>query len=362
MICLSTWRHRSVRATGLPVHCTDYESMIDGDGAPRQFDFATIRRKLGSIAKQKAPGLSGNGPDLYACMPDCWVEWAVALCNIIQHSQVTPRAWHVDLVHYVHKGGSDISLANHRPLALIEVFRKVFTSVVIDRMRRDWNRLQVLDSCNPGFQAGRTTANAIYPVRTAAEHCVQSKTELAALLDDLRWCFDTPANTVIELALFRLGVPEFYCNFLNDIDLHSVKSTITAAGITLGILLAMGAEGTHRQEHGTGQGTTEGPLNWVPVADMVISVARAASTQPVQVPTGNGKPTPVSKSWYVDDSALMQAGKRALEALNRMVNETGLMYYFLGLERRAKKCLWVRLCWVNGALQRKAARSQFRAD
>ena len=59
------------KAIGLPIHCTDYESMVDGDGAPRQFDFATVRRKLGSIAKQKAPGLSGNGPDLYACMPDC---------------------------------------------------------------------------------------------------------------------------------------------------------------------------------------------------------------------------------------------------------------------------------------------------
>ena len=50
---------------GLPVRCTDYEPMLDEDGAPRQFDFATIRRKLGSIAKQKAPGLSaGKGPDL----------------------------------------------------------------------------------------------------------------------------------------------------------------------------------------------------------------------------------------------------------------------------------------------------------
>jgi len=62
------------KATGLPVHCTDYESMVDGGGAPRQFDFATIRRKLGSIAKQKASRLSGNGPDLYACMPACWVQ------------------------------------------------------------------------------------------------------------------------------------------------------------------------------------------------------------------------------------------------------------------------------------------------
>ena len=94
----------------------------------------------------------------------------------------------------------------------------------------------------------------------------------------------------------------------------------------------------------------------MPVADMAVSVARAASTQPVQVSTGNGKPTPLSKSWYVDDSALLQAGKRAVDALNRMVNKTGLMYYFLGLERRAKKCLWVRLCWANGTLQWKAAR------
>ena len=132
--------------------------------------------------------------------------------------------------------------------------------------------------------------------------------------------------------LFRLGVPEFYSNFLTDIDLHSVKSTITAAGITLDVLLSTGAEGTHHQEHGTGQGTIEGPLNWVPVADMVISVAQATSTQPVQVPTGDGKPTPMSKSWYVYDSALMQAGRRAVGALNRMINETGLVYYFLGLE------------------------------
>ena len=103
------------KTTGLPVHFFDYGTILDDDGAPRQFDFATIRRKLGSIAKQKAPGLSGDGPDLYACQHGCWVEWAVKLCSIMQHSQVAPHAWHVDLVHYVHTGGSDISLSNHRP-------------------------------------------------------------------------------------------------------------------------------------------------------------------------------------------------------------------------------------------------------
>ena len=31
----------------------------------------------------------------------------------------------------------------------------------------------------------------------------------------------------------RLGVPAFYVTMLNDIDMHSAKSTVTAAGLTL---------------------------------------------------------------------------------------------------------------------------------
>ena len=91
---------------------------------PRVIDMATVRRKLRSIAKKKAPGLTSNGPGLYAAQPGSWVEWAVVLFNAIQHTQVAPRGWRVDLVHYVHQGGTDGSLSNHRPLALIEVLRK----------------------------------------------------------------------------------------------------------------------------------------------------------------------------------------------------------------------------------------------
>ena len=115
---------------------------------------ATVRRKLRGIATQKAPGLTGNGPYLYASQPDSWVVWAVVLFNVIQHTQVMPRGWHVDLVHYVHKGGTDGSLSNHRPLALIEAFRKVFTGIVVDRMRHDWSRLKGPRRVQPGVPDG----------------------------------------------------------------------------------------------------------------------------------------------------------------------------------------------------------------
>ena len=157
--------------TGATVRPSDFANMQGDSGAPRLITVAIMRRKLGEIAKGKAPGFSGNGPDLYAALPDCWVEWAVELANIIQFTQITLRAWHIDLVLCVRKGGADGSLSNHRSLALVEVFRKAFTSIVFDRMKRDFAHLLILDPTNPGFQSGRTTANSIFSLRAAAEHC-----------------------------------------------------------------------------------------------------------------------------------------------------------------------------------------------
>jgi hypothetical protein len=92
-------------------------------------------------------------------------------------------------------------------MCLIEVLRKVATLIATDRTRRDWNRMRLLDDANPGFQAGRTSANSILPLRLAVEHCGVTKQHFAAPLDDLKWCFDTPAHVVVELELMRLGVP-----------------------------------------------------------------------------------------------------------------------------------------------------------
>ena len=113
-------------------------------------------------------------------------------------------------------------------------------------MRHDWSRLKILGECNPKFLAGRATANAILPVRTTAEYCAARKTEMTVLLDDLKWCFDTPANPVIEFSLMRLSVPAFYATMLNDIVMHSAKSTVTATGPTLDLASHLGCQGRCR--------------------------------------------------------------------------------------------------------------------
>ena len=60
---------------------------------------------------------------------------------------------------------------------------------------------------------------------------------------------------------------------------------------------------------------------------------------------------------YVDGSSLAQSGPQTVPSLRKMVNMTGFMYYFLGLEHRAKKCLWIRLVWCLGVLTRMKERA-----
>jgi len=86
-------------------------------------------------------------------------------------------------------------------------------------------------------------------MRSVAEYCKMTGVELSTMLDDLKWCFDTPASTVVELALKRLRIPAFYANLLNDIGVLEVRSTITAAGGTVDI-----AQLVHSHLYGTGQG------------------------------------------------------------------------------------------------------------
>ena len=153
----TNWEHLQSPVSGLTagetVRSKYFVNMLGGGGSPRVFDRTILHRKLGKIAKGKAPGYSGNGPGVYAAMPGGWVDWAVKLANIIQFTQITPAGWHIALVHYVHKGGSDGSLSNHRPLALVEVFRKVITSIIYDRIKRDFKRLNSR-SHKPGVPGG----------------------------------------------------------------------------------------------------------------------------------------------------------------------------------------------------------------
>ena len=62
-------------------------------------------------------------------------------------------------------------------------------------------------------------------------------------------------------------------------------------------------------------------------------------------------------TWATRRSPSMGPRRSRLSDGRRVVNATGLVYHFLGLERRAKKCLWIRLVWCLGVLTRMKERA-----
>ena len=48
------------------------------------------------------------------------------------------------------------------------------------------------------YRVGSTTVDSTLPLLLAAEHLAATTQHVAALHDDLKWCFDSPSRTVVE--------------------------------------------------------------------------------------------------------------------------------------------------------------------
>ena len=63
---LPHFRQKAIPASEERVQQSDYSNMLAADGSPKPMEWVEWQRKMGDIAKGKAPGYSGNTPDFYA--------------------------------------------------------------------------------------------------------------------------------------------------------------------------------------------------------------------------------------------------------------------------------------------------------
>ena len=330
-----------------------YHEMVNEDGTPRDIDDSEWRTAVRRTPKGKAPGANGVTADAVALQPKGWHAMMCRVANVITKTGISPEQWRRAVTTYIHKGGSDRTLSNFRPIMLLDVVQKVVMKIHNTRMNAAWRRLGAITEQNAGFQKSRTTASSILPVRMAARMCKSQQQNMAALFDDLAWAFDCPPRGVIELALRRLGVPTYFVTLLRDMDNMSMKDTALAGG------LASSFNGQHhRVLHGTPQGSVEGPSLWMAVEDIVVDWTETSSRSPMYFDAGPAEGVEVASATFVDDGAMFQCGAEANADLTHLANETGLIHYFLGNRRRAKKVVYTQMKWVEGRLQRVKERPE----
>jgi len=81
----------------------------------------------------------------------------------------------------------EITLDGHRPLILLEVFRKVWVGITIDRITAAWERHGILAEGHYGFRHHRGTDIVL----NAKEHAEESDTPLYTSSWGIRRAFDS---------------------------------------------------------------------------------------------------------------------------------------------------------------------------
>ena len=197
------------------------------------------------------------------------------------------------------------SIQDFRPIALLEVLRKLWLGITVDRLQRLWSTPgeSMLCGSQYGFLRGRSTEEAVLEVVNVFETAKEWRSELYVSSWDIKRAFDRVPKALLILAWIRMGVPECIAKYIVGLDImgFSVVRTPLAQhkfdklghlGIRALAFLA---------ELGCSQGDKPSPLNWNAFFDILLTALLEDDEDTFIVPDQHGFNRRVGDIAFADD-------------------------------------------------------------
>jgi len=201
------------------------------------------------------------------------------LCSLWP-TQHIPEYWKQRWLVPLPKTDELTSIEDLRPICLLEIFRKLWTSILTHRIRNAWETHHLLDPSQHGFRANHGTDSASLLLIDALEQAKETHTACLVSSWDIRRAFDSISKPALQMAWNRLGVPSEWAQFLIQLDLEgttTVRLPISQQAHDLhGIagfhrLQALGADDILLPaERGVPQGDVASPFGWNAVYDILL--------------------------------------------------------------------------------------------
>jgi sorting nexin-29 len=122
------------------------------------------------------------------------------LIQIIWNTEDFPEDWRTAIICPIHKKGSKLICNNYRSVSLLNVFYKVFTTIVT-LCREHICEYQC------GFRKGRSTMDHIFTIRQVLEKCYKQNINVYQLYVGFRQAFDSINRQFIYEAMAEFGIP-----------------------------------------------------------------------------------------------------------------------------------------------------------
>lgn len=258
------------------------QSALDAEITFDHFDGA-----IDSLIPNKAPGPSGLSTSMVKAWPCSTRKAAYKILARLWENKSIPIWWGDKLLCGLPKKANNSTLANVRPIGLLEVLRKLWTSLIVCRIQDVWEKHQVLHHAQSGYRWRRSTSTAIIQLTDAIEAARHQPDSdpLFATFWDYKAAFDSIPRNLMRLAWARLGVPDEYVQWLTNLDeegltfflspymankLQTRQEEDLLSSPTDYHLLLHHMLGFHTQR-GVTQGDTMATICWVAIFDMILT-------------------------------------------------------------------------------------------
>src|SRR6266496_70843 len=198
-----------------------------------EIDLITWSHILSLINKSSAAGNSGIPYPLITHLPSIYIELTLKLFNVILRTGLVPNEWKLSTIIPIpkpHKFGYDMT--NVRPIALLDVFRKIYTKILTERLSSILLEHNILCKENYCGLKGDSTNTPIHLINNICEDAKANDKELWMLTQDISKVFDSISIHGLTKALDRLSVPNNIVRFILSLFTNRYINILTAYGTT----------------------------------------------------------------------------------------------------------------------------------
>lgn len=161
---------------------------------------------LQDISKKDSSGEDEIPYSLLVKVADSIVPILTVLVNQSFVEGLFPDTLKIAAIYPIHKKGDQTDISNFRGIALLSAFSKIFEKAFNTRLVRFINKHHIIKECQFGFQARRSTQDAIMALYRHILKNFENKNKLSCLLFDLTRAFETVKHDILLNKLCNYGI------------------------------------------------------------------------------------------------------------------------------------------------------------
>ena len=258
-----------------------------------------VERAVKQMRKYKAPGICNISAELLQNTGLYTIRWLHRVITAVWNTERTPLDWRKAIIIPIHKKGDKKECNNSRGISLLSVPGKVFTRVMLNRLKDTVDETLRENQC--GFRKGRGCSDQIFLMRQLIEKKLEFNEELIICFIDFAQAYDSIWREGAWRILGKYGIQAKLLRMIENL-----YSTVSAC-------IRIEGEETEWFQIKTGfrQGCILSPLLFNMILDYIMR-----RLEKLHGMGTSSKPRNVEDAEYADDTCLMA------ECLARIVELT----------------------------------------